>query len=169
MEDLFKVDKQKVAQDEDGNFSLIEVYPYLHYGNSGQERELDFSKIFQFSLNRRVSVLDIHVRSLEAQEEVFSYLIGKGFDNIKKKKGTIECINKKDKDGELIDNPRTRRYFDENRIDYTEISVSNSDLVVQVKFEMKKLGYFKKVIKELRKDKQYRNKWVTGDNNYIIK
>ena len=66
---------------EEKTFSLIEVYPYMHYDSNHTEDDLN--RAFQFSLDPKRCSYNIHVRSKEAQEEVTNFLIGYGFENVR--------------------------------------------------------------------------------------
>ena len=167
--ELIKVDNNQENQDEN-YFSLIEVYPYLHYETTEEDTEKDLSSLFQVSLDNERCVLCIHVRSVNAQKEIASFLIGKGFENVEERKGNVvECVIRKDKEGDDIMNPIQRRYFSTENINYDALIASTSDLTVVVEFESEKLNEFKGVIRSLRQKRMYRNKWITDENNYIIK
>ena len=134
---------------EEKTFSLIEVYPYMHYDSNHTEDDLN--RAFQFSLDPKRCSYNIHVRSKEAQEEVTSFLIGYGFENVKQLEGDVlgqvESVTKND----------TLKFM-----------MSYSSLSVRVSFSTERFEEFKLVIKKLREKRAYRNKWLSGEN-YVIK
>lgn len=177
MEKLLKVDNYTEGEKQD--FGLIEVYPYLHYRNDVETNELDMEKIFEISLDPNTCVLMIHVRSREAQEEIGSYLIGHGFENIKEVEGNVfgitECRISRDKNIKKASEPKNRRYFKAG--ESTEMLMTKSSLGIRVSFGREELERFKEIIKCLRHKKNYRNRWIDDKaegeedtrDSYIIK
>lgn len=169
---LVKLDPYKEGEDE--HFSIIEVFPYLHYENNEQQIREDENKLFQYSLDPDVGVVNIHVRSREAQNEVSSFLIGHGFDEVELLEGSnvllTECqdLVEKDEPGEIIEEPRTRRYYTINEEQEEKYLMSRSSLSIRVSFAIEELTLLKEVIKKLRAKRNYRNKWIEG-NQYLIK
>ena len=158
---------------EEQSFSVIEIFPYLHYENDEVTNELDMYNIFQFSLDPNTVCLNIHVRSEEAQEEVCSYLSGHGFENVKCLKGNVigmtECRPKEvGDDDEIIGEPKSRNYYTIYEENIANWLLSKSSLSIRVAFEAELLGEFKNVIRKLRDKRSYRNKWV-DENHYVIK
>jgi len=159
-------------ENEEKEFSVIEVYPYLNYEETEEFNEKDLSNLFQVSLNSDICCLNIHVRSQQAQREITSYLIGKGFDNVQCTSGNsiglLECVQLIDHDeDEILEQPRYRRYFNSD-CKKEEFLLTKSSLLVHVQFRPERLSEFKQVIKSLREKKSFRNRWRIGDN-YIIK
>lgn len=159
-------------ENEEKEFSVIEVYPYLNYEETEEFNEIDLNNLFQISLNPEVCCINVHVGSQQAQKEISSYLIGRGFDNVYctsgNSVGLVECIQLIDHDeDEIPEQPRNRRYFNSDSKE-EEFLLTKSSLLVHVCFHPGKLSEFKQVIKSLREKRFFRNRWKIGDN-YIIK
>ena len=151
---------------EEKTFSLIEVYPYMHYDSNHTEDDLN--RAFQFSLDPKRCSYNIHVRSKEAQEEVTNFRIGYGFENVKQLEGDVlgqvESVKHDEELGDAA--PRNRVYLTKN--DTLKFMMSYSSLSVRVSFSTERFEEFKLVIKKLREKRAYRNKWLSG-KNYVIK
>ena len=149
--------KSKVDQ-----FSVIEVYPYLHYDE--KFNDLDIERDFQESLDENRCFYNIHVWSKEAQDEVYNYLKGHGFETIEKEegqtKGMYECVIKE------CNNPESRIYHSVTET-VESLVISPSNLSISVEFDTCDLTKFKKVLKALE-SKYYKNKWIE-ENNIVIK
>lgn len=159
---------------EEETFSIIEAYPYLSYEEGEKCNEDDLARLFQVSLDPDHAQINIHVRSKEAQNEVESFLIGHGFDEVQclegKYPGMTECIKVVDdlEEDEVIEEPRRRRYYtEESKVE--EFLMSGSSLSISVSFEVGRLVEFKRVLKKLRRDRLYRNKWLMESGQYMIK
>lgn len=151
---------------EEKTFSLIEVYPYMHYDSNHTEDDLN--RAFQFTLDSNKCSYNIHVRSKEAQEEVTNFLIGYGFEDVKQLEGNVlGQVESVKHDEELSDaTPKSRVYL--TKRDTVGFMMSYSSLSVRVSFDTERFEEFKSVIKKLREKRAYRNKWLSGEN-YVIK
>lgn len=160
-------------KDEEREFSIIEVTPHLNYHNGPVSLERDMNKLFNESLNPDQSVVCIHVRSVEAQDEICSYLIGYEFDAEKCEGSTLaskRILEDLLPEDEPLENPRTRAYYNLSQVKEIEkFLMSRSELGVTVSFETSRLIEFKNVIKSLREKKLYRNLWVYKKDCFIIK
>lgn len=81
-----------------------------------------------------------------------------------------ECIKVVDdlEEDEVIEEPRRRRYYtEESKVE--EFLMSGSSLSISVSFEVGRLAEFKRVLKKLRRDRLYRNKWLMESGQYMIK
>lgn len=162
------------AKGEEKAFSIIEAYPYLSYGEGQESNENDLSKLFQVSLDSKQALVNIHVRSREAQNEVSSFLIGHGFDELKclegEYPGMTECIKPVEDldEDEILEEPRGRRYYTEaSKVE--DLHMSRSTLSISVSFDVERLVEFKRTLKKLRREKSYRNKWLMESGQYMIK
>lgn len=164
---LLKVDNYEEGEKQD--FSLIEVYPYLHYRNDEDTNEIDTQKCFELSKDRNKCVLVIHVRSREAQKEIMSYLVGHEFEDVKAVEGNVlgitEC--KLQRDAYKVKELENRKYFNVN--DHSKMLLTKSSLGIRVKVDTDEFPRFKEVIKCLRYKRSYRNKWLDDEKEYIIK
>ena len=143
--------KNFITVEKKEQFSLIEVYPYLHFEDNCKEDE---DALFQESLDSRYFKLEIQTRSFEALGDVSSWLEGYGFDNL-----TF-------KDGAKV--PSTRQYYIEGVSSATDFLVCKEKLSVVVKFESRRLDYLKTVLKRFLEKKGYGNMWIEGDH-FVIK
>ena len=99
------------------SFSIIEVYPSLNYLNTKKKNEEDLQSIFQLSLDTKRCLINIRVRSKEAQEEISSYLIGRGgFEDVQCFQGNVVGMNQPEQKiiedlepGEILSPPMYRR------------------------------------------------------------
>lgn len=161
---------------EEKDFSIIEVYPHLNYWNTYDCLDQDRKRLFEASLNPNLCCVNIHVRSQEAQKEICSYLIGKGYE-AEPVQGNVlgmHVCQRKSTDiqegDEPLESPRNRSYYNLDQKDEIEkFLMSKSNLSVSVKFKTDELIEFKKAIKNLRSKKLYRNKWSYKTNCFIIK
>lgn len=160
-------------KDEEKEFSIIEVTPHLNYHNGTISLERDREKLFNESLDPDQASVCIHVRSVEAQDEVCSYLIGCEFDAEKCEDSTLaskKILEDVLPGDEPLENPRTRAYYNLSQVKEIEkFLMSRSRLGVRVNFETTRLVEFKDVIKNLREKRLYRNLWAYKKDCFIIK
>jgi hypothetical protein len=164
MENLLKIDNPSNGEKQE--FGLIEVYPFLHYQNDQDINQRDLKRLFQLSLDSNLCVITIHVRSEEAQKEISSYLIGHGFDDINELDGDVIGLTAT-RSGRNEKAAKMRQYYTLG--DDVKMMLTRSSLSIRVKFPTEELGHFKEVIKCLRYKKNYRNKWLNGKGEFIIK
>ncbi len=164
MENLLKIDN--LINGEKQEFGLIEVYPFLHYQNDSDINQEDLKRIFEFSLDPNLCMVNIHVRSEEAQKEIADYLIGHEFDDIEELSGNVIGMTAT-KSGRDVEAAKNRQYYTLG--DDVKMMLTRSNLSIRVKFHINRLGHFKECIKCLRYKKNYRNKWIGKGEEYIVK
>ena len=164
MENLLKIDNPTNGEKQE--FGLIEVYPFLHYQNDSDINQKDIKRIFELSLDPNVCIVNIHVRSEEAQKEIADYLIGHGFDDLAELNGDVIGLTAT-RSGRDEKAAKTRQYYTLG--DDVKMMLTKSSLSIRVKFSTTELDRFKEVIKCLRYKKNYRNKWLGKDGEYIVK
>lgn len=147
MENFITVEKNE-------RFSLIEVYPYLHFEDDCKEDE---DALFQESLDSNNFKVEIQTRSFEALGELTSWLEGYGFDNL-----SFGSNNKKSAA------PSHRQYYFKGKTSAVDFLVYREKLNVIVKFEAGRLSYFKTILKKFSDRMGYGNMWKEGDH-FVIK
>lgn len=147
MENFITVEKKE-------QFSLIEVYPYLHFDNECKEDE---EILFQESLDSRNFKVEIQTRSFEALGDISSWLEGYGFDNLSYGSNNTR-----------IAAPSHRQYYIKGKSNAVDFLVYKEKLSVVVKFEAPRLSYFKSILKKFSDKMGYGNMWREGDH-FVIK
>lgn len=142
-----------ITVEKKDQFSLIEVYPYLHFEDECKEDE---EALFQESLDSENFKVEIQTRSFEALGEVSSWLEGYGFEDL------IFTYNSK------VDVPVNRQYYIKGVSNAADFLVYKEKLNVVVKFEARRLPYLKQVLKKFSEKMKYGNIWREGDH-FIIK
>lgn len=146
MENFITVEKKE-------QFSLIEVYPYLHF----DECKEDEDALFQESLDSRNFKVEIQTRSFEALGDLTSWLEGYGFDNLSFRPGNMKNTV-----------PVNRQFYLKGKSSAADFLVYKEKLGVVVKFEAQRLSYLKTVLKKFSERMGYGNMWKEGDH-FVIK
>lgn len=149
-------------RDESTAFSIIETRPRLVWKGT-EEDDMEFA----IDNNKNFVII---ARSLEAQDDLMSYLIAAGFDDVEKltdcKEGTGNHM-KSDGTGFW----RFRRYYNIDQAEGIEkYLLSNSRLAVKVKIDKipEDISKLREVLYDLRKNKSYRNIWKTKERKCVV-
>lgn len=143
-------------------FSIIEVLPKLNY--DGNKLEEDKKNAIEESHSEKYCNFKIIVRSLEAREELTSYLLGKGFETSYLSDCKIKIANHT----ELGEVYKFRKYYkvdEQNNI--ASILLDKSGLAVNVFVKIEELSEFRKAIIDLQ-EREYRNVWKLDEGKVII-
>ncbi len=146
-------------ESEQKNFSIIEVIPRLHFEDNTKDKQ----SIFDSS-----GYVVICVRSEEARDEIESYLVAAGFDSVIKLDNCEETVGSHVKRDEPYFCKKRHYYSIEESLEIEHYLINASKIGLALHVELDEVDYFKKVIKELRSKKQYRNIWKKEEGKLII-